>query len=120
MIPAELTLPMVAPDDLGHLAAQLLMEPTPQTRLVHGEGPARHTFADVARAFASALGREVRLKVIPRDGWEPAFRSLGFSAEAARAYANMTAAAVDGPELPNDPLRGSTTLQAYVDALVQS
>jgi uncharacterized protein YbjT (DUF2867 family) len=117
MMPAEFTLPMVAPADIGHLAAQLLMEPT-ERRLVHVEGPERHDFNDVARAFAKALAREVRVEVTPRSEWEASFRQLGFSPEAARAYANMTAATVDGCELPSEPIRGSTTLQAYVDALV--
>lgn len=56
----------------------------------------------------------------PRDRWEETFRSLGFSAPAARSYGRMTAVSVDeGFETPPNPERGTTTLDAYVRDLVR-
>lgn len=116
-LPATFRLPMVAPRDLGLAAAELMTAPADERRLRYVEGPRRYTPADVAVCFASALGREVRVEEVPRDRWVEGFRELGFSQPAAESYAAMTAATVDGLELADDPLRGSTTLREYIDAL---
>jgi uncharacterized protein YbjT (DUF2867 family) len=119
MLPDELSLPMIAPEDIGRAAAKLLMEPLPERRTVYVEGPDRYSFADVARAFATALHRQVVPVVTPPERWESELQKLGFSKEAAHAYANMTRATVEGDfTVPGAPLRGDTTLQQYVDALV--
>ena len=114
-------IPMVAPADVGVAVADLLTRPEPATGLHFVEGPGRYSPADVARAFAAALGRPVDVTVTPREGWVAAFREMGFSPEAAESYAGMTALATNGEiELPDAPTRGSTTLQDYVEALVRN
>jgi uncharacterized protein YbjT (DUF2867 family) len=118
MLPADLEIPMVAPADVGRVVARLLTEPTGATEVRHVEGPRRYSPAEVAAAFAEALGRRVDVEVVPRERWEPHFRSLGFSGPAARSYARMTATLVDGDcELPAAPIRGAVSLGAYVRAL---
>lgn len=119
MLPAELKLPMVAPEDLGRVAARLLQAPVEQIGIYPVEGPKRYSPNDVAAAFADALGRAVRVDVIPRETWEDAYRSLGFSDAAAHSYARMTALTADGPEYPEDPIRGSISLQTYISKLVR-
>lgn len=119
MYPADLKIPMVAPSDLGDVAAGLLTEPIERTGIHYVEGPERCSSGDVANAFARALGKPVTPAVTPRDQWESAYRDFGFSDAAARSYARMTATSVDGAyAMPDDPIRGSVTLQAYVDGLV--
>ena len=115
-------IPMVAaPADVGVAVADLLTRPEPATGLHFVEGPGRYSPADVARAFAAALGRPVDVTVTPREGWVAAFRGMGFSPEAAESYAGMTALATNGEiELPDAPTRGSTTLQDYVEAMVRN
>jgi uncharacterized protein YbjT (DUF2867 family) len=118
MYPAQLKIPMVAPHDLGRTAARLLTEPADRTGVTYVEGPERYSTADVAAAFAQALGRPVDLAVTPREGWQEAYRSLGFSAAAAFSYARMTAVSIDGgSETMDDPVRGTVTLQSYVCSL---
>jgi uncharacterized protein YbjT (DUF2867 family) len=118
MLPADLKIPMVAPRDLGRAAADLLMREG-TSGLHHVEGPELYSPADVAAAFADALGRPVRAAVTPRDEWEQAFRDMGFSPEAAQSYTRMTEVSMDeGFTTPDNPVRGSTTLRAYVEALV--
>jgi uncharacterized protein YbjT (DUF2867 family) len=118
MYPADLKIPMVAPTDLGAIAAELLKEPVERTDIHYVEGPERYSSADVAQAFASALGKPVKPVVTPRDRWKATYLKLGFSEPAARSYARMTGVSVDGDfEIPDDPIRGNITLQAYVDAL---
>ncbi|MBY4610711.1 NmrA family NAD(P)-binding protein [Rhizobium sp. 9T] len=118
MLPADLKLPMVAPEDLGRVAARLLQAPIEQIGVYPVEGPERNSPNDVAAAFAAALGRAVRVDVIPRETWEDAYRSLGFSNAAAHSYARMTALTADGPEYPEDPIRGSISLQTYIGKLI--
>ena len=119
MLPADLVLPMVAPRDLGEAAALRLMSPTGDVGIRCVEGPERYSPSDVAKAFAQALGQTVEVSVTPRDQWRGLFRELGFSEKAADAYARMTGAVVDtGIHLSDDPIRGSTSLEAYIGSLV--
>jgi len=120
MLPADLKIPMVAPEDLGRAAARRLEEPLLDNRTIHAvEGPERYSARDVADAFAAALDRPVEIVVTPRDQWEQAYRKLGFSEAAAHSYARMTRITVDGGfEMPTSPERGQITLESYIRALV--
>lgn len=119
MYPADLVIPMVAPADLGAAAARLLRAPPDRSAIHYVEGPRRYSSADVAAAFAEALGISVEVKVTPREAWIGAFRKLGFSESAAKSYARMTAVSVDGAyEMPANPERGTITLRAYIANLV--
>lgn len=117
--PADLAIPMVAPVDLGRAAAGLLTRSDLPDEPHYVEGPERYSSADVAAAFAEALGRPVEAAVVPPEGWEEAYRKLGFSAPAAASYARMTAVTVEGRyEMPEAPERGAMTLRRYVADLV--
>jgi len=116
MLPRDLKIPMVAPKDLGAVAARLLQEPARGTETHYAEGPERYTPTDVAAAFARALGKGVDVEIIARERWEETFRSLGFSEKAARSYTCMTGLTVDGPALPVSPIRGDIPLTDYVSA----
>lgn len=119
MYPADLLIPMVAPLDLGEIAAQRLVSPLDDTGIRYVEGPRRYSSADVAKAFSQALGVPVGVDVIPRGKWEEAFRGLGFSEAAADSYARMTAVSLDsGFDMPDDAMRGATTLEAYIQDLI--
>ena len=120
MFPPDLRMPMVAPEDLAHFAAELLTTRAEETGVYHVEGPERYSSRDVAAAFSAALGRKVELEVVPREEWEAAFKALGFSEPAAVSYARMTAATVDGLQLPDHPVRGRVTLKEYVASLVNA
>ncbi|MBB4004734.1 NmrA family transcriptional regulator [Aurantimonas endophytica] len=119
MFPADFALPMVAPADLGKEAASLLMQSPSNSGTIHTEGPGRYTPRNVADAFATSLGRRVEVAVTPPEEWEDTFRKLGFSAEAARSFAGMTAATLDGgADRPTGTKQGETTLVEYVDNLI--
>lgn len=120
MFPREVAVPMVAPRDLGAIAAARLMSAVDDIGVKAVEGPRRYSSADVARAFSKALGRPVEVVVTPRDQWHAAFRSLGFSEAAADAYTRMTAASVDSAfHTADDPVRGTMSLDEYLAALVR-
>jgi uncharacterized protein YbjT (DUF2867 family) len=75
--PADKPFPMVATQDVGRVAAELIQEDCSNARIVELEGPRRVSPNDLAGAFASALGKPVRVETIPRDTWEALFRSQG-------------------------------------------
>ncbi|WP_149194412.1 NmrA family NAD(P)-binding protein [Luteimonas suaedae] len=114
MIPADFRLPMVAPEDIGEVAAGLMIDDAAGQGPHYVEGPARYTPADVAQAFSHALGRDVEVRAVPRPQWVEAFRAMGFSSAAAESYAGMTARTVDNATWPAHPIRGTTVLRDYV------
>jgi uncharacterized protein YbjT (DUF2867 family) len=112
---------MVAPADLGRVAASLLTESAEATGLHYVEGPEWYSSGDVAAAFSKALGRAVRVVVSPRAQWKQMFRDLGFSDTAAASYAPMTAVSVDGDfDAPDTPVRGSVSLERHIEKLVKT
>ncbi|MBS1016685.1 NmrA family NAD(P)-binding protein [Acetobacter persici] len=114
MLPATQRVPMVAPQDVGAVAAQLLMAPVAETGLYSIEGPAWYSPADVAQALAAVLGRSVRVASLARADWLAAYRRAGFSEEAARSYAHMTDIFISQAyESPANPLKGATDLHTY-------
>ena len=118
--PPDFALPMVSPADIGRIAARLLREPTLATGVHHVEGPARYSPAEVAAAFSTALGKPVEARQIPPEQWMPTLQALGFSGTGAASMAAMTDITLRRQfALPHAPIRGTTTLRAYVHALVQ-
>lgn len=119
--PPDFQLPMVAPQDLGQVAARLLTEPPARTGLHYVEGPTRYSSADVAAAFADALHKPVAAVETPHTQWPEALRALGFSATAAESFAAMTEITRAGqfPTLATVE-HGSTTLQQYIQELARN
>jgi uncharacterized protein YbjT (DUF2867 family) len=121
LFPVEFLIPMVAPQDLGRFAARLMLDRDSASAIHYVEGPARYSSADVATAFATALGKPVKAVSTPRDRWVESFRALGFSESAADSYARMTAATLDDGFPPSSNARhGDITLQAYIRELVSA
>ncbi len=111
---------MAAPQDLGAVGARLLREPVEHTGLYYVEGPERYSSADVAAAFADALGKEVKAVETPQEAWVSTLQQTGFSQAAAESMAAMTQITLERSyELPDAPIRGVVTLQAYIAALVE-
>jgi uncharacterized protein YbjT (DUF2867 family) len=117
--PADLSLPMVAPADLGEAAARRLMTGTDDTGIEHVEGPARYTARDVAVALAAAMGRSVEVQEIPQETLEDTFLHFGFSKEAAASYACMTRRVIDEKtDMAETSWKGTTSLEAYVASVL--
>lgn len=115
--PVDLKMPMVAASDLGAIGAERLLSGVDDVGVVNVEGPERYTFGEVAEAFGEALGRNVDMQTLPREQWEDAFRSYGFSQEAARSYVGMTTLTVEG-RFPSPYRRGKVGLREFVNGLV--
>jgi len=117
--PLDKPVPMVATDDIGRVAAQLLQDAWTGARVVELEGPRRVTPNEIAAAFASALDKPVRMQIVPRDEWEPLFRSQGMSNPLPRMQM------IDGFnegwiefEAPAASIKGSVTLETVIRRLV--
>jgi len=75
---ADMPQPMIAAQDLGRIAADLLLR-APRghgIKIVHAEGPHRHSAQDIADALSSLSGRQIQAVGVPRDHWERAFSQL--------------------------------------------
>jgi uncharacterized protein YbjT (DUF2867 family) len=119
MIPADMEIAMVAPQDLGRYAAARLVSPLDDVALRHVEGPKRYSPAEIAQAFSQALSRPVEVVVTPRERIEEAFKELGFSSPAAHSYARMTRLCLDnGFAMPEDSVQGATTFEEYLDGVL--
>jgi NAD(P)H dehydrogenase (quinone) len=75
--PLDRHFPMVATDDVGRVAAELLQDDQKGRRIVELEGPRRIAPVEVARALSEVLGRAVHADAVPRDKWEALFTSQG-------------------------------------------
>ena len=110
---------MVAPEDIGEFAAQLLTGPAEPRKLLFIDGPERNSPRDVANAFADALHKPVEVVSTPESSWISTLQSVGFSKPAAESMAAMTRITLEGRyEPPAQPTRGKTSPRGYVRTLV--
>ncbi len=72
--PLDKSFPMIATEDMGQVATELLTEESQATGIVEIEGPCRISPNDIAATLAHLLHREVRAIPIPRDNWETVLR----------------------------------------------
>ena len=75
--PLDKPVPMVATDDIGRVASELLQDTWTGRRVVELEGPHRVTPNELAATFADIFRQPVRIEAVPRETWESLFRSQG-------------------------------------------
>lgn len=119
LYPPDFKLPMVAPSDIGELAAQLLLQSNNKD-LYNAEGPKEYSSSDVATAFSKALNKEVIAIQTPPEKWNEALHQLGFSKPAAQSMIAMTKLTLENAARPSNSYKGKTTLQQYISALVNN
>lgn len=95
-IPADRPVPMVATQDIGRVAADLLVEARLGARVVELGGPRDFTPTEVAGALGKRLGRPVRAERLPLDAVEPTFVGAGMSRGVARLFREMYGALESG------------------------
>ncbi|HTA29242.1 MAG TPA: NmrA family NAD(P)-binding protein [Candidatus Cybelea sp.] len=77
--PLDKPFPMVATEDVGRVAAEMLQTKWVGRKVVELEGPRRVTPNDIAATFAKVLGRSVRMEAVPRGTWEALFKGQGMA-----------------------------------------
>jgi NAD(P)H dehydrogenase (quinone) len=116
--PLDKPVPMIATEDIGRVAAELIQESWTGTRVVELEGPRRVTPNEVAATFAKILGHPVSTTVVPRASWEELFRSQGMKNPLPRIQM------VDGfnegwIEFEGQPRKGQVELETVLRELVE-
>ena len=75
--PLDQPVPMVATEDIGRVAAELLQQDWTGSRIVELEGPHRVTPLQLGATLSHLLGHPVTVEATPRSTWETLFRSQG-------------------------------------------
>jgi uncharacterized protein YbjT (DUF2867 family) len=109
---ADVAFPTVATRDVGRLAARLLVEPPPKSKIIDLVGPA-YSARDIAERLGVALGTSVRVSDIPASAHvEVLTQKAGLPKPFAEALAEMFACFASGRVSPQGDRieRGPTTL----------
>lgn len=119
LYPLDKPVPMVATEDIGRVAAELLQETWQGMRVVELEG-ARLSPNDVAAAFARALGRDVRMDAVPRATWEALFKSQGMKNPVPRAQMldGFNEGWIDFEGDASSTRKGTVSLDTVLQALI--
>jgi uncharacterized protein YbjT (DUF2867 family) len=110
---------MVATADIGRVAAEALLEGERAPELIELAGPRDYTPEDVARAFGSALGRQVAVVPVPEEGIEPALTQAGLPRQLAALFREMNVSFNRGAiHWSGTPRRGRVGIDEVVRGLV--
>lgn len=90
-MPSKSAVPMVATEDIGVVAAQLLLQKDEPARIVQLAGPTDYTPGEVAQEFEAALGHAVAALDLPVEQVTSAFMEFGVPEELAQLYQEMYA-----------------------------
>ncbi|WP_031527478.1 NmrA family NAD(P)-binding protein [Dyadobacter crusticola] len=118
LYPPDFKIPMVAPEDIGELAADLLTGFDKNGEMHYIEGPEHYSTRDVAAAFSQKLKKAIVPVAIPQQNWRTFLTSAGFSEVAAESLANMSEITLKKDyEITLEPHKGRITLQDYIKRL---
>jgi NAD(P)H dehydrogenase (quinone) len=120
--PLDHKIPMIATQDIAQTAVELLGETWQGVRVVELEAHERYSAADVAAAFASALGTPVRTEIVPRASWEELFRSQGtiYPLPRIRMIDGFNEGWIDFEGATHTVLKARTELSAVIRSLVEA
>lgn len=120
--PLDRPFPMIAADDVGRTAAELLLENWSGHRVVELEGPRRVSPNDIAEAFAKALGWPVKPEIVARNEWEALFRAQGMQHPTPRMQMldGFIAGWIDFAQRGANARKGSITIDRAIAALVNA
>jgi uncharacterized protein YbjT (DUF2867 family) len=122
--PPDFSLAMVAPEDVGRFAAEILSAELIGNRMYEIEGPQWYTPRDVAQSLSDALQKDVQVQHIPRKEWDQTLKQAGFSDDAVVNFIEMTEAVLDGRTQTEGKttiaVKGATTLDNYIRTLLHA
>jgi uncharacterized protein YbjT (DUF2867 family) len=122
-IAPQAMVPMISTRDIGRVGAEQLMAGGKGKQIVELAGPEEYSPEQVAAALSQILGREVSAQHAPLSAVVPAFKSFGFSDEAAKLFEEMYTSFSTGAigyEHPASVIRGRVTLAEALKAFVKS
>jgi len=90
--PENFAIPMVATEDVGRTAANLLLAGAPErTHVVQLAGPSDYSSKDVAAEFSRALARPIQVVIVPPERRVDTLLQLGLNRDHATLYSQMYA-----------------------------
>lgn len=108
--------------DVGRIAADLLFDPRPGTRIVNLAGPAEYSAQDAAAALSALLGKAVTAVPSSRDETIAGLLAAGLGADYAAKLADLNDAVNAGrmgiPAGSGEMRRGGTTLEQALRRLM--
>ncbi|NUX99155.1 NmrA family NAD(P)-binding protein [Paraburkholderia youngii] len=123
--PLDKLFPTVAAEDVGALAAQLLLDEAPSRetpRVVSIEAKERVSALDVARTLAELSERPVIAQRVPRDQWGGVLRGAGLGERHAQLIVDLydahNAGRIDVEANVSERRFGATTLRQVLEALL--
>lgn len=124
-LPADFRFPVVTTNDIGQLAAKVLLEgpPAAKTDVVELAGQRDLTTKEIAAIFAKKVGHDVAVEEHPTEAVVPVFTSFGISAHIAGLYREMYDGMLSGKVAWDSSgttrlVRGDTDPAAVIDRLV--
>ncbi|MGI8770646.1 MAG: NmrA family NAD(P)-binding protein [Acidobacteriaceae bacterium] len=112
---------MIATDDIGRLAADLLVAEWPGKRVLELEGPRRYAMSDVAEELGAVLGHTVGTEVVPPEKHMGIYESAGMTPSAASEMAEMiqglNSGWVDFEGAGTEHVHGPTELRTVLEQL---
>lgn len=116
---ADVAVPMVATQDLGEVAAHLLLAPPARSEAVDIVGPA-YSERDVANVLGTALGRALTVETVPAEAWAGALQVAGFAPHVAQSLAELYRADEAGLLAPRGDrvVQVSTPLEATIGRML--
>ena len=117
--PLDKLFPIVATEDVGSAAAELMLDSWVGLRVVELEGPTRVSPQQAAEIIGELLGRQVQMKIVPRDTWESLFVSEGMKNPTPRIQ--MLDGFNEGwIEFEGDARKGMLTLKNALASMIDS
>jgi uncharacterized protein YbjT (DUF2867 family) len=112
--PQDTKLSMIATEDIGHKAAELLIKADWNgEKIVELVGPEEISYEDVARILSEVLGKELKHVTIPDEQFIQAMTSMGASRELAEGLAEMSHALASRKMAPKNPEKGKITYENF-------
>jgi len=115
LFPADFKLPMVAPEDIGQFAAQLLQNDQQGTFYI--QAMQEYAPQDAARVLTNILNKNIQLNEIPEKEWPAYLQQGGFSPATTRSFIGMTKLTLNEKFEAVSPHIGKTTLEKYLKRL---
>ena len=119
--PLDRPIPMIATDDVGRTAAELLLERWQGRRVIELESAQRVSPTALADAFARVLAQPVQTEAVPRDRWESIFRSQGMKNPTPRMQMldGFNAGWIDFPNRGANARKGRIGIDQAIATLIQ-
>lgn len=118
--PLDKQVGMVATEDIGRVAAELLQEEWSGKRVVELEGPCRLSPNDIAATFTKLYGRPIAIEAVPRETWEALFQSQGMKNPnpRMRMLDGFNEGWIDFEGDKGSTVKGKITLEALLHTLI--